>query len=229
MSAIQRRTCWLAGPIQVLRKVSLLAFACAARRCCSALRACPRTRAAGSDPQFLRRGGAGCGRRVLPQPPHPTALFAVGAARPRRGTDCFSASWSGPRAFAFVLPLLPLLSCMLRRPSWWTSSSCPRRPLRWILSACPALMSLAACCRRLIPCHATFWSCGRRLGSCGRRLGSREDAVSCCLLRPGPQVRNVRRTNAALRSRLVEVWRRVASLENREGAFLWELGCLRVA
>ena len=65
MSAIQRRTCWLAGPIQVLRKVSLLAFACAARRCCSALRACPRTRAAGSDPQFLRRGGAGCGRRVL--------------------------------------------------------------------------------------------------------------------------------------------------------------------
>ena len=59
--------------------------------------------------------------------------------------------------------------------------------------------------------------------------GAREDAVSCCLLRPGPQVRNMRRTNAALRSRLVEVWRRVASLENREGAFLWELGCLRVA
>ena len=39
------------------------------------------------------------------------------------------------------------------------------------------------------------------------------------LLHPCPQVRGVRCVNAALRSRLLEVWRRVASLENRASTF----------
>ena len=51
---------------------------------------------------------------------------------------------------------------------------------------------------------------------------SREVTLSAVYLsRPCLQVRTVRGTNAAMRSRLVKLWRRVASLENREGGFLW--------
>ena len=74
-------------------------------------------------------------------------------------------------------------------------------------------------CPRLILCRTSSWSYGWRPGLQG-------SVVSVSWLRRAPQVRNMRETNAALRSRVVEVWRRIASLENREGAFLWELGCL---
>ncbi|CAE7587526.1 hypothetical protein AK812_SmicGene42904 [Symbiodinium microadriaticum] len=40
------------------------------------------------------------------------------------------------------------------------------------------------------------------------------------------EVRIVRCLNSGLRARAMEHWRRVASLENREGGLLWELGCL---
>ena len=52
-------------------------------------------------------------------------------------------------------------------------------------------------------------------------------ACNVPLMFPSLKVRAARCANAALRGRLVEVWRRVASLQNRAGAFLWELGCLR--
>ena len=78
MPAMERRACWLAGPLQVQRRLLLLAFACCRGRC-SPLRASGGVRATGSARCFLHCGGAGRGCHLLPPPPRPAAFLGRGS------------------------------------------------------------------------------------------------------------------------------------------------------